>query len=418
VHCTSIPRATASTDNPKVADLANLHRRRDSHSLLQAFEGRVVHCTIKMLSHSLPYSFVLLLFTLLHSSAVRAAVHANLPHEVLNFTQSMGVPQPVEITITQSYTVNYTATELTTTTQQCPTPSSTRTIYSIVFPSPDAAPIEVTAQSQVLTSYIPEMTWCVAPPLQYLPISGAPYLNATTNHTTTVTGTGSCETVYAPLETTVCATTLTGLASKVTITDCSQEVTFSTECGFTLETPTPTKGNNTSMITPAPTVRQIFTYYVAPWQSMTAGETPSDVDVKICKVLDNGDLECSRFQEVWEVVVVTSTLTTTHPIAFTATVSGPGTLIVETLQAIVTDTITTLGLSTTLLLETEIETESTSTRRKTSASGTSTVNGGTSTLFLTKTVHQVRRYVSHFCVEIYADNATALALKSLQARCS
>lgn len=348
-----------------------------------------------MLSHSLHCAVALPLVALLHSSLVQAAVHIGLPHEVLNFTQSMGVPQPVEVTITQSYAVNHTATELTTTTQQCPTPSSARTIYSIVFPSPDAAPIEVTAQSQVLTSYIPEMTWCVAPPVQYIPISGAPYLNATANHTTTVTGTGSCETVYAPLETTVCATTLTGLASKVTITDCNQEVTFSTECGFTLETPTPTKGNSSSMITPALTVRQIFTYYVAPWQSMTAGKTPSDVDVKICKVLDNGDLECSRYQEVWEVVVVTSTLTTTHPIAFTATVSGPGTLIVETLQAIVTDMITTLGLSTTLLLETEVETETTSTRRKTSATDTSTINGGTSTLLLTKTVHQVRKFVGH-----------------------
>jgi hypothetical protein len=126
---------------------------------------------------------------------------------------------------------------------------------------------------------------------------------------------------------------------------------------------------------------------------MTAGETPSDVDVKICKVLDSGDLECSRFQEVWEVVLVTTTLTTTHPIGFTATLSGPGTLMVATLQAIVTDTITTLGFSTTLLLETEVETESTSTRRKTTGDSTSTVTAGTSTVFLTKTVHRVRRCV-------------------------
>lgn len=78
-------------------------------------------------------------------------------------------------------------------------------------------------------------------------------------------------------------------------------------------------------------------------------------------------------------------MTTTRPIGFTATLSGPGTLMVETLQAVFTDTIETIGLSTTLLLETEVEIESTSTARKTSLSET-TVNGGTSTVFITKTV--------------------------------
>lgn len=62
---------------------------------------------------------------------------------------------------------------------------------------------------------------------------------STTEYTTIIDGTGSCSTQYPPLETTICATTLTGIASKVTITDCDQEVTFSTECGFTVETPTP-----------------------------------------------------------------------------------------------------------------------------------------------------------------------------------
>jgi hypothetical protein len=369
--------------------------------------------------HSLRYASVVTLLTLLHSSRVRAAVHIGLPHEVLNFTQPIGVPQAVDVTVTQSYAVNYTATESVTTTQQCPTSSSTSTIYSIIFPSPDAAPIEITAQSQVVTSYVPEMTWCIAPPVQYVPISGAPYLNVSANHSAIVTGTGSCETVYAPTETTVCATTLTGLASKVTITDCSQEVTFSTECGFMLETPTPTADSNASMVTPAPTVRQLFTYYVAPWQSMTAGETPSDVDVKICTVLDDGSLECSRYQEVWEVIVVTSTLTTTHPIAFTATVSGPGTLIVETLQAIVTDTITTIGLTTTLLLETEVETESTSTRRKTSADSTSIIIDGTSTVYLTKTVHKVRRCATLIrSFRQYTDEAIVPAPQNLRVRYS
>jgi len=311
------------------------------------------------------------------------AAQQGLPHEVLNVTESNVAPF---VTVTEP-TVNLT----TTTTQLCPTPSSSRTIYSIVFPSPDASPIEVTSQSQVLTSYVPEMTWCVGPPMALLPVS-APYQNAsTTNYTTMISGTGSCETQYAPVVTTVCATTLTGLASKVTITDCEQEVTFSTECSFTLETPSPIT-ESASLITPTPTVKQVFTYWLAPWQSLTAGDTPSDVDVKICTALSDGKFECIRYQEVWEVVVVTKTLTTTRSIGFTATVTGPGTMIIATIEASITNTTKVIDLSTTLLLETEVETESTSTGRKSPTGYSSTFDESVSTLFITKTVqHKTTR---------------------------
>jgi hypothetical protein len=340
------------------------------------------------------YGLVIPSLVLLHSLHALAAVNIGLPHEIINVTQAITLPEAVKFTITEPLTVNYTHIESITTTQQCLTPSTTRTIHSIVFPSPDAAPIEVTSQSQVLTSYVPEMTWCVVPPVIFAPISGAPYSNVSANYSAIASGTGSCETVYAPVMTTVCATTLTGLASKITITDCNQEVTFSTECGFNLETPTPIT-SSASIITPAPTIRRTFTYWLAPWQSMTAGETPSDVDVKICTVLDDGDLECSRYQEIWEVVMVTTTLTTTRPFGFTATVSGPGTLIVATLHAVVTDVVETIGLSTTLLLETEVEIESTSTGRKSITGSESTVDAGTSTIFVTKTVvHRLTRYAT------------------------
>jgi hypothetical protein len=183
-----------------------------------------------------------------------------------------------------------------------------------------------------------------------------------------------------------CATTLTGLASKVNITDCEQEVTFSTECGFTLETPTPIT-QSASLITAAPTVKQKFTYWLAPWQSLTAGETPSDVDVKICTALGDGKFECIRYQEVWEIVVVTRTLITTRSIGFTTTVTGPGTLIIATIETVIMSTTKFVDLSTTLLLETEIETESTSTGRKTTPSAIeSSSEASVSTTYVTKTV--------------------------------
>ncbi|KAJ4374385.1 hypothetical protein N0V83_003126 [Neocucurbitaria cava] len=207
----------------------------------------------------------------------------------------------------------------------------------------------------------------------------------TTNYTRTVEGTGSCDTAYSPTETTVCATTLTGLATKVTVTDCDQEVTFSTEAGFTLETPTPVTTNH-SLITPAPTVKSMYTYWLARWQSLTAGESPSDVDVKICTVMDDGELDCIRYQEIWEVVLVTQTVTTARTVQLSTTVSGPGTLLVETYQSIVTDTVESIDLSTVLHLATEFETESTSSGRKpvTTISSTTEV---ISTVFITKYLH-------------------------------
>ncbi|KAF2440542.1 hypothetical protein P171DRAFT_435335 [Karstenula rhodostoma CBS 690.94] len=249
-----------------------------------------------------------------------------------------------------------------TISEQCPAP--TRSVHSLLYPSPNASAVEITIQSQVVTSYLPEMTWCVGPPVAFAAITTrAPYLNQSVEYEMITAGTARCETAYATTETTVCATTLTGIASKITVSECDQEITFSSECGFTLETPTPVTSNS-SLITPAPTVKRLTTFWVAPWQSLTAGEAPSDVDIKVCTAQEDESLECLRYREVWEVFVVTKTMTTRREVQLTTTVTGPGTLIVETMTAIITDAVETIDLSTTLLLETGIETESTSKRKK------------------------------------------------------
>ena len=281
------------------------------------------------------------------------------------------------------------------TTEQCLMPTSTRhPILSILFPSPDAEPVEITAQSQVVMSFIPMMTWCVDPPIGLIPITtGAPYGNHSMRYATTVADTGSCETIYAPTATTVCATTLTGLGSKVVITDCAQEITFSSECGFTLEMPTPTM-SNLSLITPPPIVRRMMTYWMAPWQSLTRGDTPSDVDIKICTEHENDESECMRYQEVWEVVIVTQTVTTQRQINLATTVTGPGMLIVETMHVFITDTIETVDLSTIMLLETEIETETTSRGKKPVTRPADGEGAATSIVYITKKVkYRPTRYV-------------------------
>ena len=134
------------------------------------------------------------LLVLLHLRSTVARLHHGLPHKVLNVTQT-------PVLVAAPVTVNYTTAE------SCLALTSTIPTYSILYPSPNASPVEITAQSQVVTSYIPEMTWCVGPPIALIPMTGPPYLNATTEYSTTIAGTGSCETMYSPLET-VCSTEL------------------------------------------------------------------------------------------------------------------------------------------------------------------------------------------------------------------
>lgn len=322
-------------------------------------------------------SFQALIFALCalsHTRQVVARIQYGYRHEAVDAAhRRQALP---------SLTISYTVTE------QCTASTATpASILSIVWPSPDASPVEITSQSQVVTSYIPAFTWCVGPPIEWMANAtlGPPFLNySTTQYAMTAVGTGSCETAYVPTQTTVCATTLTALATKIPITDCDQEVTFSSECGFTLETPTPTAAN-LSLITPAPTLKRMMTYWMAPWQSLTLGEVPSDVDIKVCTFLDSLEMECTSYQEVWEVVVVTSTITTQRQVDLTTTVSGPGLLIIETVHANITDTIHTVALSTMLMTHTEIETESISTSPK-SSTLTETETAPISTEYITKHV--------------------------------
>jgi hypothetical protein len=290
------------------------------------------------------------------------------PHEVYNVTEVEPLALAaitVNFTITDTTTATATTTETTieTTTLQPPPPPVS--ILTVIYPSSDAAPVEVTSVSQVVTSYIPEATFCVGPALYFSSIAGGPFYNGSANVTQYISGTSSCDVEYSTTTKTICATTLTGLASKVTVSECDQEITFSSECGYSLETPTPTPvtTSDSPLITPAPTVRRLMTYWLAPWQSLTAGEAPYDVDVKVCKVLDDGNLQCQRYQEVWEVVVVTSTVTTSFPVNFSRTLEGPGALIFDSSTSYINSTTEFISLSKTLRLETEVTIESTSSTR-------------------------------------------------------
>ena len=174
--------------------------------------------------------------------------------------------------------------------------STTLTPLTTIFPSPGASPVVVTTQTQIVTTYIPQYTLCELPPLAFLtpsalatPTSGSlPFLNYSIS---TPPGNGTCTTVFKPTITAVCATVLSDLTTTYTVSECNQNITFSTEYGYSLVIPTPTPVilsgalstlNSTSYITPPPSVQTLRTYYIAPWQDLTSAGPPADVDYKIC----------------------------------------------------------------------------------------------------------------------------------------
>ncbi|KAK3080174.1 hypothetical protein LTS18_002915 [Coniosporium uncinatum] len=245
-----------------------------------------------------------------------------------------------------------------------PTPTSTAKILTFITPSPQAAPVPITSQSQVVTSYVAQATICPSSPLAF--VSGTYTSLATPYYRNVSTSTDLCQTIYSTTETTVCATVLTGIASKVTVTSCSQNITFSREYGYVLETPPPnaTFANVSSsatdplsaMITPTPTIRSLTTYYYAPWQSLTAaGVAPLDVDKKICSSFDNGTILCNVEYQEWDIELVTMNRTTTTHIDFITQIPGPAQLIIETVHMDIVETLTTVSLVTNMVLGYQVE---------------------------------------------------------------
>ena len=371
--------------------LASSAFRADAHSISCFFPHSCHTTPNEMRSATLLFGFTTLISHFPHSFAV----DQQLPQQVYNVTavEPPSIPATtVNYTITESFTTTSTETSTATTTETTtlPPPPPPVSTLTVIYPSSDAAPVEVTSISQVVTSFIPEATFCVGPALYFSSIAGGPFFNGSANVTQYIFGTSSCDVEYSTTTKTICATTLTGLASKVTVSECDQEITFSSECGYSLETPTPTPATTSAsaLITPSPTVRKLMTYWLAPWQSLTAGDAPSDVDVKVCTVLDDGNMKCQRYQEVWEVVVVTSTVTTSFPATFSKTLAGPSALIFDSSTSYINSTTEYISLSKTLRLDTEVTIESTSMSRRPSTTVQLTEQY-TSTLTITRHLEYV-----------------------------
>ncbi|KAL9068187.1 MAG: hypothetical protein Q9157_006577 [Trypethelium eluteriae] len=280
---------------------------------------------------------------------------------------------------------------------------SASNVLATFTPSPSASPIQITQQSQVVTTFVPQFTLC--PQL----------LNLSTGYSVSIPpGNGTCSTFLSPTQTTVCATTLTGLATTYPVTDCAQQITFSSQLGYTLVTPTatPTNGSiaagnysNSSLITPASSIQTLTTYYLAPWQELTsAGTPPADVDVKICSAALGDTNECLSEHETWVTQLTTIASTITSSINFTATLPGPSQLIVETIVANITDTLTTLTMATNMVLDVNLITETLSTSRVSSEVSTEVPSTVLSTDTSTITVFPASKYQP---IEISSPNVTS-----------
>ncbi|KAG9689260.1 hypothetical protein KCU95_g9815, partial [Aureobasidium melanogenum] len=246
--------------------------------------------------------------------------------------------------------------------------STAGSVLTYVTPSPGASPIPVTEQSQLVSSDVPLFTLCALPPEAFSSVTATPTQTTAPYQNYSISippGPGTCTTIYSPTVTMVCATTLTGIDRVYPVTACNQDITFSSDFGYVLETPSATLSNATdangtgAMITPPPTVQPLTTYYVAPWNELTSAGPPSDVDKKVCATFLNGTEECVVEYYVWETSLVTIPTTTITSINLTTTVAGPSQIIVETFVANVTEMLTTFSMSTTMELTYSVETVTT-----------------------------------------------------------
>jgi hypothetical protein len=251
--------------------------------------------------------------------------------------------------------------------------------YGYYIPSPHAPSTPITMMSQVETTYVPQITLCpLASTSAYtdtqLSLVGPPYWNTSSSPTSSPASSrktsSGCKTIYTASPTTICATILTGLATRITVSHCGQNVTFSSQYGYELEYITTTQ--DTAFSTPIPSIRELTTYYVAPWQSVSGPEPPKDVDKRICWNNENDTRACKFIDQYWTVIPETLTAMTTTQIDLSTTVHGPTRVMIQSLHFDVTTNYTVIEMSTTLASSFNYVTFSTKKFDKTATGASST----------------------------------------------
>ena len=219
------------------------------------------------------------------------------------------------------------------------------------------APAAVSSQSQLVTASYPLYTLCSLPSTSLsLPstsgfstkVSPSPSETLITRSSRESPETAglsarsnddACSTIYTTTSSAYCRTTLTGLYTQYTVTDCSQLITFSTDHGYSLRyststanslsTPTSVTAMTTPpVITPAPTVQTLTTNYLAYWTDLTAGTAPCQVTLKVCSSVDYTSQACVHSTETWDATTITSIATFRTEIDLLTAIHGPSELII------------------------------------------------------------------------------------------
>lgn len=107
----------------------------------------------------------------------------------------------------------------------------------------------------------------------------------------------SCSTAFETITTPSCSKVLTGWFTSITISDCDQSITPSTQSGYSPAT-TIISAPSHSSPTLTTYMQSISSYYIAPWHSLAAND-PSDITVRVCKTDLAGQEICSGIKEVW-----------------------------------------------------------------------------------------------------------------------
>lgn len=116
-----------------------------------------------------------------------------------------------------------------------------------------------------------------------------------------ILGSNGCQTVYSAVTTAWCSTTIQPAGMlPVRITDCDQQVTFSSQS---------LDGCSVSPSATGLSRNGPVAYFVAHWYDLVRGSIPNVVQVQDCLPASSSGLSCSTSSESWS--VVTSTITST-----------------------------------------------------------------------------------------------------------
>ncbi|KAG9230871.1 hypothetical protein BJ875DRAFT_471044 [Amylocarpus encephaloides] len=136
-----------------------------------------------------------------------------------------------------------------------------------------------------------------------------------------------------------CSTILTGIFTRVTISDCSQSVPFSTKATYSLAKPTsfasvkPASALRLRQVPDTPLakgnyVQQIISYYISPWQSIVEND-PRNITVLTYKSDEGGKQTCETTSEVWVLHTTYVPVTVASTISLSTSFAQPAILVID-----------------------------------------------------------------------------------------